>query len=628
MMMWVMSDRAIPRSYRMMQGFGVNTFIFTNDAGQRSFVKFHWKPKLGVHSLVWDECLKVNGTDPDFHRRDLFDAIETGVYPEYELGVQVIPEADEDKFDFDLLDCTKLVPEELVPIEYIGRMVLNRNPSEFFTETEQVAFCTQHVVPGIGFSDDPMLQGRNFSYFDTQLTRLGGPNFNEIPINRPRCPVLNNERDGLMRQTINPGRINYWPNRHVLLKPANDDGAYDRNKLTDEPEHDLAFADKQKAAARNHAYLFYEEKLNGIKTRMRGPKFQEHYNQARMFYHSLTPVEQRHLMASFIFELSHCDDQSIRQRITDRLSRIDLNLAKTVAVAIGVNAPADHTKSATKISAAHPSPHKSPPLSQSAYMAPSIQSRKIAFLVADGYDPVSFAAIRASLSSAGAVPYAIGMRRGIIKSSAIAADSQPTSESWFNGNAVNSVFTIFNSKSVLFDATVVISGPNSIQTLSGQGAAVAWIAESFKHYKAIFAVAEGIQLLQAAQLPLLANIKLASDKDGLTTVESQGVVSVHRWQSSPLPERQATAEGKEIKEEKEAGGAMGTVSEAASRVGSAVAGAAGAAASVMVGLVGRAAGAEAAEAVAKYLANESTGKFIALAGQHRIWDRETDKIPA
>lgn len=224
--MWALSDRAIPRSYRMMQGFGVHSFILVNAQGKRRFVKFHWLPSLGTHSLVWDEAQKLVGADPDWHRRDLWDAIESGSYPEWELGLQVVDEEDEHKFDFDLLDATKIIPEELVPVRRVGKMVLNRNPDNFFAETEQVAFCTQHLVPGIEPSNDPLLQGRMFSYQDTQLTRLGGPNFQEIPINRPVCPVFNNQRDGFHRTTINRGTVNYSPNRFGCPAVANVNEGY------------------------------------------------------------------------------------------------------------------------------------------------------------------------------------------------------------------------------------------------------------------------------------------------------------------------------------------------------------------------------------------------------------------
>src|SRR6201996_6889637 len=303
MFMWTQSDRAIPRSYRMMQGFGVNTFTLLNDKKERHFVKFIFTPELGVHSLVWDEALKLAGQDPDFHRKDLWEAIENGAFPKWRFGIQLIPEAKEHDFEFDILDATKLWPEELVPIRYIGELELNRNPDEFFTQTEQVAFCTSHLVPGIGFSDDPLLQGRNFSYFDTQLSRLG-VNWQELPINKPVCPVMNHNRDGAMRHTITKGTVNYWPNRFEAVPPA-------------KPEEG--------------GYVDYPEKIAGMKARMRSKKFREHYAQAQLFYNSLSEVEKQHTAAALSFELDHCDDPTVYERYCQRLADIDLGLAQKVA---------------------------------------------------------------------------------------------------------------------------------------------------------------------------------------------------------------------------------------------------------------------------------------------------------
>jgi catalase len=278
MILWLMSDRAIPRSFRMMEGFGVHTFRFVNAEGVSSFVKFHWKPVLGMHSLIWDEAQKISGKDPDFHRRDLYEAIETGNYPEYELGVQVVDEKDEDSFDFDLLDATKLIPENIVPCSEIGRLVLNRNPDNFFAETEQVAFHPGHIVPGIDFTADPLLQGRLFSYTDTQLLRLGGPNFHEIPINRSIAPVHNNQRDGLMRHTINKSRAAYEPNS-------------------------LGGGCPFQAGADMGGFVSFAEKLPGPKVRQRSQKFFDHFSQARLFFDSQTDIEKDHIVSAFRFEL-------------------------------------------------------------------------------------------------------------------------------------------------------------------------------------------------------------------------------------------------------------------------------------------------------------------------------------
>jgi len=290
MLMWVMSDRAIPRSYRMMQGFGVHTFRLVNSKGQSTFCKFHWKPLLGTHSLVWDEAVKIMGADPDFHRRDLWEAIESGHYPEWELGLQTFSEADAEKFSFDVLDATKLIPEELIPVKPVGRMVLNRNPDNFFAETEQVAFCTAHVIPGIDFSNDPLLAGRIHSYVDTQITRLGGPNFHEIPINSPLAPVHNNQRDGLHRQAIARGRVAYEPNSLAGGCPFQAGVA--------------GFVSFPKAIEQNNAPV---DKVRG-----KPAKFAEHYTQARLFFDSQTEVEKAHIVGAFRFELSRVTVPAIR----------------------------------------------------------------------------------------------------------------------------------------------------------------------------------------------------------------------------------------------------------------------------------------------------------------------------
>ena len=306
MVMWTMSDRAIPRSFRFMEGFGVHTFRFVNAAGESTFVKFHWKPKQGLQSVVWNEAVKINGADPDFHRRDLWDAINTGDFPEWELGVQLFDDDFADAFDFDVLDATKIIPEELVPVRRIGRLVLDRTVDNFFAETEQVAFCTQNVVPGIDFSNDPLLQGRNFSYLDTQLKRLGGPNFTHLPVNAPKCPVAHFQQDGHMA-FVNPvGRVNYEPNSW-----GGDAGG---------PRED--------PVGGHHSY---DEAVNGTKQRVRSERFADHYSQARQFYVSQTPVEQAHIVDSFVFELSKCEQAGIRARMVANLRNVDDDFARRVA---------------------------------------------------------------------------------------------------------------------------------------------------------------------------------------------------------------------------------------------------------------------------------------------------------
>ncbi|KGR75158.1 catalase [Ureibacillus sinduriensis] len=314
MVMWHLSDRAIPRSYRTMEGFGVNTYRFVNAAGQAHFVKFHWKPKLGVQSLVWDEAQKIAGKDPDFHRRDLYDNIEQGNFPEYELGVQLIAQEDEFNFDFDILDPTKIWPEEEVPVRILGKMTLNQNVDNFFAETEQVAFHVGHVVPGIDFSNDPLLQGRLFSYTDTQLIRLGGPNFHELPINRPVCPFHNNQRDGYGRQTINVGPVSYHKNSIQQNTPgpvSPSDGGY---------EH-------------------YQEKVDGVKVRARSQSFMDHFTQARMFWLSMTDIEKEHIVKAASFEVGKVARRNIRQQVVEMFANIDVELAAQLALNVGVEPP-------------------------------------------------------------------------------------------------------------------------------------------------------------------------------------------------------------------------------------------------------------------------------------------------
>ncbi len=306
MVMWTMSDRAIPRSFRFMEGFGVHTFRLVNAAGESTFVKFHWKPKLGMQSVVWNEAVKINGADPDFHRRDLWDAINAGDFPEWELGLQLFDDEFADSFDFDVLDATKIIPEELVPVRRVGRLVLDRTVDNFFAETEQVAFCTQNIVPGIDFTNDPLLQGRNFSYLDTQLKRLGGPNFTHLPVNAPKCPVAHFQQDGHMAMQNPVGRVNYEPNSW------SGDGAGPR-------EDPIG------------GFHSFEEPIDGTKARVRSEKFADHYSQARQFYVSQTPVEQAHIVDAFVFELSKCEQPGIRARMVANLRNVDDDFAQRVA---------------------------------------------------------------------------------------------------------------------------------------------------------------------------------------------------------------------------------------------------------------------------------------------------------
>ncbi|KAF2787870.1 catalase-domain-containing protein [Melanomma pulvis-pyrius CBS 109.77] len=495
MFFWTMSDRAIPRSYRMMQGFGVNTFTLTNDKGERNFVKFIFTPELGVHSFVWDEALKIAGQNPDFHRHDLWTAIENGAYPKWKFGIQTIPESQEHDFDFDILDATKVWPEELVPIRYIGELELNRNPDEFFTQTEQVAFCTSHIVPGIGFSDDPLLQGRNFSYQDTQLSRLG-TNWEELPINKPVCPVMNHNRDGAMRHTITKGTVNYWPNRFEAAPPA---------------------------TAQEGAYIEYPQKVAGIKARTKSPKFREHINQAELFYNSLSAPEQAHLTAALGFELDHCDDPVVYKRICERLSEVDLTLAQSVAEMVGSDVPQaskrqKHNKKAKGLSQLEYAP-----------ATPTIATRRIAILIADGFDSVAYYGIKAALTAAGALPFTIAPRRNTI---------YPVGESKGSGKGVVPDHHLEGMRSTLFDSVFVPGGAQSIQTLRKNGRATHWIREAFGHLKAIGASGEAVQFVRdACDLP---GMEFSTSGE---VVESYGVVTVGQVNAEGFKEKVEMAKG-------------------------------------------------------------------------------------
>ncbi|KAF2189195.1 catalase-domain-containing protein [Zopfia rhizophila CBS 207.26] len=494
MFMWTQSDRAIPRSYRMMQGFGVNTFTLINNKGERHFVKFIFTPELGVHSLVWDEALKLAGQDPDFHRKDLWEAIENDGYPKWKFGIQVIPESKENDFEFDILDATKVWPEELVPIRYIGQLELNCNPDEYFAQTEQIAFCTSHVVPGIGFSDDPLLQGRNFSYFDTQLSRLG-INWQELPINRPVCPVLNHNRDGAMRHTITKGTVNYWPNRYEAVPPT---------------------------SVKEGGYVDYPKKIAGFKARMRSKKFREHVNQAQLFYNSLSPPEKAHVQAALGFELDHCDDPVVYKRLCDRLTEIDLSLAQNVAELVGGDVPQqakreNHGKRAKG-------------LSQMDYMPsePTIATRRVAIIIADGYDAVAYNGIKAALSAAGAIPFTIGSRRNPI----FAAGESKESD-----KGVTPDHHLEGMRSTMFDS-IFVPGGSHVETLRKNGRALHWVREAFGHLKAIGATGEAVAFVKdACQLP---GVQFSNSGE---VVDSYGVVTASQVSPQSFKEVVKMAKG-------------------------------------------------------------------------------------
>jgi catalase len=461
MLMWVMSDRAIPRSYRMMQGFGVHTFRLVNESGKSTFCKFHWKPKLGTHSLVWDEAVKIAGADPDFHRRDLWEAIESGHYPEWELGIQTFSEAQAEEFSFDILDSTKLIPEELVAVKPVGRMVLNRNPDNFFAETEQVAFCTAHVIPGIDFSNDPLLHGRIHSYVDTQLTRLGGPNFHEIPINAPIAAVHNNQRDGLHRQAIARGRVAYEPNSLGGGCPFQ---------------------------AGTSGFISYPKSIEPNNTpidKVRGKpeKFAEHYAQAQLFYESQSAVEKAHIAGGFRFELSKVTVPAIRVRMVSSLLNVSKELAKAVAQGLGIDLPAPMPRALK--SAPKPEISSSAPLSLLALPGDGgIATRKIAILAANGMQAAGLSALIETLNQAGAVTRVLASRLGTIAG----ADDE----------RIEVDATLENSPSVLFDAVVVPSRAQGEGALAADGRTLEFIKDQYRHCKSILALGNATELLEEA----------------------------------------------------------------------------------------------------------------------------------
>ncbi|WP_336285148.1 catalase HPII [Citrobacter arsenatis] len=442
--MWAMSDRGIPRSYRTMEGFGIHTFRLINAQGKATFVRFHWKPLAGKASLVWDEAQKLTGRDPDFHRRDLWEAIEAGDYPEYELGLQLIPEEDEFKFDFDLLDPTKLIPEELVPVQRVGKMVLNRNPDNFFAENEQVAFHPGHIVPGIDFTNDPLLQGRLFSYTDTQISRLGGPNFHEIPINRPTCPYHNFQRDGMHRMDIDTNPANYEP-----------------NSINDNWPRETPPGPKR------GGFESYQERIEGNKIRERSPSFGEYYAQPRLFWLSQTPIEQQHIIGGFSFELSKVTRPYIRERVVEQLAHIDTALAAAVADNLGF----ELTEEQTKIT---PPPNvnglkNAPSLSLYAGSQGEIKGRVVAILLNDHVKSSDLLAIMQTLQAKGVHAKLLYSRMGNV----VADD----------GSVLTIAGTFAGSPSLTVDAVIVPCG--NLADIVTNGDARYYLLEAYKHLKPI-----------------------------------------------------------------------------------------------------------------------------------------------
>jgi len=493
MLMWVMSDRAIPRSYRMMQGFGVHTFRFVNEQGKSSFVKFHWNPAAGTHSLVWDEAVKISGADPDYHRRDLWEAIEAGAYPEWELGVQVFSEEQAEQFSFDVLDATKIIPEELVPVTPIGKMVLNRNPDNFFAETEQVAFCTAHIVPGLDFSNDPLLAGRIHSYVDTQISRLGGPNFHEIPINGSVAQVHNNQRDGMHRQAIPRGRVAYEPNSLGGGCPFQ---------------------------AGTKGFMSFPQPVEDDKVRGKPEKFAEHYNQARLFYDSQSEVEKAHIAKAFRFELTKVQTPAIRQRVVSQLRNVSEDLAMTLAAGLGMDLPDPMPKVLPK--SVKPELKESAALSLLARPGQNgIGTRRIAILVADGIVGESITRIHEALASQGAVPRYVGGKLGALKT--------------HTGDSIEVEVTLEAAPSVLWDASVLPDGQDAVDALGANGQALEFIKDQYRHCKPILAFGVGSSLLGKAAIP--GTLPSGEDDPGLLLSSSNEANAVRSFVDAILKHR-------------------------------------------------------------------------------------------
>jgi catalase len=466
MLMWIMSDRAIPRSFRFMEGFGVHTFRLVNEAGRSTYVKFHWKPTRGLQSVVWNEAVKINGADPDFHRRDLWDAVQSGDYPEWELGLQLFDDDFADRFEFDVLDPTKLIPEEQVPVRPVGRLVLDQVVDNFFAETEQVAFCTQNVVPGIDFTNDPLLQGRNFSYLDTQLKRLGSPNFTQIPVNAPKCPFAHFQQDGHMAMSNPDTRANYEPNSW----PGTDGG----------PREDPAAG-----------YRSYPEEMAGAKRRLRPESFADHYSQARQFYISQTDVERKHIAEAFTFELSKCEREQIRTRMVAGLRNVDEELAATVAEGLGLRelpAPAEPARQ----------PRHDLPASPALSILGRDQGgrndqghfagRKLGVLVTNGADAETLAALRAAAEAEGVTVEIVAPAVGGVDAS--------------DGTRVRADQQVDGAPSVLYDAVAILASPGGARSLAARPPARDFVTDAVAHCKFIGYTSGAAVLFEAAGLPM------------------------------------------------------------------------------------------------------------------------------
>lgn len=475
MVMWLMSDRAIPRSFRMMEGFGVNTFRLINAQGKARFVKFHWKPLLGVHSLLRDEAQRLSGKDPDFHRRDLWDAIEQGNYPEYEFGVQMIDEDQEFNFDFDILDPTKVWPEELIPVKIIGKMTLNKNVDNFFAETEQVAFCPANIVPGIDFSNDPLLQGRLFSYEDTQLSRLGGPNFRQIPINRPVVPVHNDQRDGIHQTRIHQGNVSYFPNMLAQNSPS--------------PANEA-----------EGGFVHYAERVDAHKVRSRGQGFRDHFRQATLFWNSMSPREKAHIVDAFHFEVGSVKNKKVKQAVADMFAHVAPELGGQIAAGIGVNMPPSTPANDMKAS--------SPALSQENTMK-SARTRKVAVLVENGFCPIAVNTLFNELKAAGAIAETV--------SSSLAPVTGK------DGTMLEPNKSFVTSNSLVYDAIFIPGGAANVDAFTKNIDARLFINEALRHMKTVGATDEAVELLSMTDAAALISDFTASQG---TPWINQGIILI------------------------------------------------------------------------------------------------------
>ncbi len=475
MIMWAMSDRTLPRSYRTMEGFGVHSFRLVNAQGDSTFVKFHWRPKLGVQSHIWDEHAKVQFADNDFHRRDLFEAIQNGDYPEWDLAVQLFTEEDAAKFPFDHLDATKIIPEELVPLTVIGTMTLNRWPDNFFAETEQVAFCPANIVPGIDFSNDPLLQGRLFSYLDTQLTRLGGPNFAQIPINQPKCPVINNQRDGFMQMAIPKGRVSYEPQSLETGRPVETAQGF------------KSFAE---------IMLEREKSRNDLsKGRIRPESFADHFSQARQFYISQTSIEQAHIASALVFELSKVETEHVQLGVIAHLQNIDMDLAQRVAKGLGHDQLPAKTNPAAPVQDLPPSPA----VQTIGKMQPLLKGRCVGILVSEGSNADTLEQHKAALTAEGASFKIVAPKLHVTLS---------------NGQKIKADGKVDGMPSMLFDAVASILMPAEGEKLAKDSAAIDWFANAFVHLKAIAACKGTQPLLQKANVQKDAGVVDIDDVGG------------------------------------------------------------------------------------------------------------------